>query len=169
MDMHQRNTTMLNGQLAARLAPALLVSLVAAGSVSAATLSVGPGKTYAAPCAAFNAAKDGDTVEIAGNKTYKGDVCGIYRNNLTVRGVNGRPTIDANGANAMGKGIWVVVGSNVTVENVEMTGAKVADRNGAALRLEGTGFTLRQSFLNSATTATVTATPTTCTSATSRA
>ena len=146
--MHQRNKALLNGQIAARFAPALLVSLVAAGSVSAATLSVGPGKTYAAPCAAFNAAKDGDTVEIAGNNTYKGDVCGIYRNNLTVRGVNGRPKIDANGANSMGKGIWVVVGSNVTVENVEMTGAKVADRNGAALRLEGTGFTLRQSFLH---------------------
>jgi hypothetical protein len=138
--MLQRNT-------AARLAPALLLWL-AAGSASAATLSVGPGKTYAAPCAAFNAAKDGDTIEITGNTIYKGDVCGIARNNLTIRGVNGRPMIDANGANAMGKAIWVVSGNNVTVENVEMVGAKVPDQNGAALRLEGTGFTLRQSFLH---------------------
>jgi len=145
--MQQRNIQLLNGQLA-RLAPALLIALVAAGSASAATLSVGPGKTYAAPCAAIGAAKDGDIVEIVGNKTYKGDVCGIYANNLTVRGVNGRPVIDANGANSMGKGIWVVVGNNVTVENVEMMGAKVPDQNGAALRLQGTGFTLRQSFLH---------------------
>lgn len=115
---------------------------------SAATLSVGPGKTYATPCKAFAAAKAGDLVEIAGNTTYKGDVCGIYTNKLTVRGVGGRPKIDAGGKNAMGKGTWVVVGSDVVVENVEMFGAKVPDQNGAALRLEGTNFTLRSSFLH---------------------
>jgi len=144
--MQQLHNTQRQSALA-RFAPVLLISL-AAGGASAATLSVGPGKTYAAPCAAFNAAKDGDTVEIDGTKTYSGDVCGIYRSNLTVRGVNGRPKINANGANAMGKGTWVVIGNNVTVDNVEMYGATVPDRNGAALRLEGTGFTLRNSFLH---------------------
>jgi spore coat protein U-like protein len=131
-----------------RVAPALLVSLIAAGSVSAATLSVGPGKTYAKPCAAFAVAKDGDLVEITGNTTYSGDVCGINASNLTIRGVNGRAKIDAAGLNAMGKGTWVVAGNNVTIENVEMLGARVPDLNGAALRLEGTKFTLRQSFLH---------------------
>jgi hypothetical protein len=126
----------------------VLLALVAAGSASAATLSVGPGKTYAAPCAAFAAASDGDTIEIAGNGTYKGDVCGISRSNLTIRGVNGRPKIDAAGKNAMGKAIWVVQGNNITIENVEMYGAKVPDQNGAALRLEGTKFTLRLGFLH---------------------
>jgi len=145
--MQHRNIA-ASGFNTTRLASALLISMVAAGAASAATLSVGPGKTYSAPCAAFNAAKDGDTVEIAGNNVYKGDVCGIYRNNLVVRGVNGRPVIDANGANAMGKAIWVVGANNVTIENVEMLGARVPDQNGAALRLEGTGFTLRQSFLH---------------------
>jgi hypothetical protein len=138
--MQQRNI--------ARLTLALLASGIAAGSAAAATLSVGPGKTYAAPCAAIAAAQDGDIIEIAGGNTYSGDVCGIYRNNLTIRGVNGRPKIDAAGRNSMGKGIWVVVGNNVTIENVEMYGARVTDRNGAALRLEGTKFTLRQSFLH---------------------
>jgi hypothetical protein len=138
--MQQRNI--------ARLTLALLASGIAAGSAAAATLSVGPGRTYAAPCAAIAAAQDGDIIEIAGGNTYSGDVCGIYRNNLTIRGVNGRPKIDAAGRNSMGKGIWVVVGNNVTVENVEMVGAQVPDLNGAALRLEGTKFTLRQSFLH---------------------
>jgi hypothetical protein len=132
----------------AALIAAVMASFVASAGASAATLSVGPGKTYAAPCAAFAVAKDGDIVEITGNNTYSGDVCGIYASNLTVRGVNGRPRIDAAGRNAMGKGIWVVAGNNVTIENVEMLGAKVADRNGAALRLEGTKFTLRQAFLH---------------------
>ena len=130
----------------AMLAPMLL--LAAALPASAATLSVGPGKTYATPCKAFAVAKSGDVVEITGNTTYSGDVCGIAASNLTVRGVNGRPKIYANGKNAMGKGTWVVSGSNVTVDNVEMYGAKVIDKNGAALRLEGTNFTLRNSFLH---------------------
>jgi len=146
--MQNSNMALPRRQHSVGLVPALLISLLAAGSASATTLAVGPGKTYAAPCAAFNAARDGDTVEISGNNIYKGDVCGISRSNLTIRGVNGRPMIDANGANAMGKGIWVVSGNNVTVENVEMYGAHVPDQNGAALRLEGTGFTLRQSFLH---------------------
>ncbi len=116
-------------------------------SAGAATLSVGPGQTYATPCRAFAAAASGDIIQIAA-ATYVGDVCGIYAHNLIIRGVNGRPKIDAGGRNAMGKAIWVVVGNNITVENVEMFGAKVPDRNGAALRLEGTHFTLRRSFLH---------------------
>ena len=113
----------------------------------AATLQVGPTRGFTKPCAAFAAAAAGDVIEIDAT-TYIGDVCGIYPSNLIIRGVNGRPKIDAGGNNAMGKGTWVVGGSNITVENVEMYGAKVADRNGAALRLEGDNFTLRGSFLH---------------------
>lgn len=119
----------------------------AAASASAATLTVGAGQPYATPCKAFAAAKDGDVIEINA-ATYSGDVCGIYRHNLVIRGVNGRPKIDAAGKNAMGKGTWVVIGNNISIDNVEMYGSKVADRNGAALRLEGTGFTLQRSFLH---------------------
>lgn len=128
--------------------PAVLLGLAFAVPASAATLSVGPGKTYATPCKAFAVAKSGDVVEITGNTTYSGDVCAIYTSNLTIRGVNGRPKIYAAGKYAMSKGIWVVAGSNIVVDNVEMYGAKVPDRNGAALRLEGTNFTLRNSFLH---------------------
>lgn len=111
-------------------------------------LQVGPGKTYAKPCAAFAAAQDGAIIEIDAAGTYAGDVCGIARSNLTIRGINGRPKIDAAGANAMGKGVWVVQGNNTTIENVEITGAKVADQNGAAIRLDGQHLTLRGSYLH---------------------
>jgi hypothetical protein len=133
-----------------RFTPAVsaAIALAAAFPASAATLIVGPGKTYATPCRAFAAAKTGDIVEINGGTTYSGDVCAIYPSNLTIRGVNGRPRIDAAGKNALGKGTWVIEGSNVTVENVEMLGAKVPDQNGAALRLEGTNFTLRLGFIH---------------------
>ncbi|WP_212760946.1 hypothetical protein [Telluria aromaticivorans] len=126
----------------------VLAGILSAIPASAATLSVGTGKTYATPCKAFAVAKEGDLVEIQGNQTYTGDVCGIYANKLTIRGVNGRPKINANGMNALGKGTWVVSGQNITIDNVEMFGAKVPDRNGAALRLEGTNFTLRNAFLH---------------------
>jgi hypothetical protein len=125
----------------------LLCSAMASPSF-AATLTVGSGKAFATPCKAFAAAAAGDVIEIDGATAYVGDVCGIYPSNLVIRGVNGRPRIDAGGANAMGKGTWVVIGNGITIENVEMFGARVTDRNGAALRLEGTGFTLRSSFLH---------------------
>ncbi|WP_229425520.1 MULTISPECIES: hypothetical protein [unclassified Massilia] len=128
-------------------ASALVLGAAIAAPASAAILSVGAGKTYATPCKAFAAAQTGDTIEIQA-ATYSGDVCAIYKSNLTIRGVNGRPKIDAAGKNALGKGTWIVVGSNIVIDNVEMVGAKVVDKNGAALRLEGTNFTLRNSFLH---------------------
>ena len=129
--------------------PGVFITLaIGAISAHAATLSVGPGKMYATPCAALTLAASGDIVEITGGVTYAGDVCSFGANNLTIRGVNGRPRINAAGANASGKAIWVVTGNNVTVENVEMFGAAVPDRNGAAFRLEGNNFTLRTSYLH---------------------
>ncbi len=130
------------------LAMAAVVMGTALAEARAATLTAGPGHPYATPCRAIAAAASGDVVQIVAG-TYQGDVCGIYAHNLVIRGIYGRARIDAAGRNAMGKGTWVVVGNNVTVENVEMLGAAVPDRNGAALRIEGTGFTLRNSFLHS--------------------
>jgi hypothetical protein len=128
-------------------ATALVMGAAIAAPASAATRSVGTGQTYATPCKAFAAAAAGDLIEIQAG-TYTGDVCTIAQSNLTIRGVNGRPKINAGGKSAGGKAIWVVGGSNITIDNVEMYGAKVVDKNGAALRLEGTNFTLRNSFLH---------------------
>jgi hypothetical protein len=130
------------------LSAAAITFLMLSGLASAATLSVGPGKTHATPCRAFAAAGNGDIVEIDAAGSYVGDVCGIYANNLTIRGVNGRPKINANGANSMGKGTWVVSGTGTVIENVEMFGARVPDRNGAAIRLDGRDLTMRGSYLH---------------------
>ncbi|MFC3461183.1 MULTISPECIES: hypothetical protein [Massilia] len=128
-------------------ASAMVLGAAFVAPAAAATLSVGAGKTYATPCKAFAAAKTGDLIEIQA-ATYSGDVCAISASKLTIRGVNGRPQINAAGKSYGGKGIWVVRGNDITIDNVEMFGAKVADKNGAALRLEGTDFTLRNSFLH---------------------
>lgn len=126
---------------------ALALAFSAAGAHSA-TLSVGPGKAYTTPCQALTRAVDGDTVEIAGGVTYSGDVCYFRVNNLTIKGVGVRPKIDAAGRNAAGKGTWVIGGANTVIENVEMFGAKVPDRNGAAIRQEGQHLTLRNVYIH---------------------
>lgn len=146
--MHQTKNVSLSAVEIANSAFFTLLIAAALAPATAATLSVAPGTALPTPCAALSRAAAGDVVEIAGGYTYAGDVCIVYASNLTVRGVNGRPRIDAAGMNAAGKATWVIAGNSVTVENVEMLGARVPDQNGAALRLEGTHFTLRDSFIH---------------------
>ena len=129
------------------LVTATLLALLPVDATGA-TLAVGPGQPYALPCAAIAAAAPGDSITISGGAVYSGDACVVSTSNLIIRGINGRPRIDAAGANAQGKGTWVIAGDNVTIDNVEMSGASVPDQNGAALRLEGTHFTLRNSYLH---------------------
>ena len=126
---------------------AAILALPVSAPVFSATLSAGPGKTFSTPCRALTVAADGDTVEIDA-ATYDGDVCVIRASNLTIRGVNGRPKINAAGQNAVGKGTWVLYGANTTIENVEMFGAAVPDQNGAALRLDAPNLTLRNSYIH---------------------
>ena len=70
----------------------MLATTIFAASVPAAnanTLQVGPGKQYAAPCAAIAAAAAGDTIQIDTSVTYSGDVCQWNTNSLTLIGVGG--------------------------------------------------------------------------------
>lgn len=131
----------------AMLRRVIAASLILAAPAQAATLTVGAGKMYPAPCAALAAAADGDVVEIDAG-SYAGDVCAFRKNNLTVRGVGGRARLDAAGKNAAGKGIWVIQGNDTVVENIEFLGAKVPDLNGAGIRQEGSNLTVRNCFFH---------------------
>lgn len=107
-------------------------------------LRVGPGQQFVMPSVAAQFARDGDTVEIEAGD-YPGDAAVWKAHDLTVRGVGGLARLPAQGAAAEGKAIWVVKGDNMVIENVEFSGARVPDRNGAGIRLEGTGLTVRHS------------------------
>jgi hypothetical protein len=122
--------------------------LLPAGILGAATLQVGPGQTYAKPCAAIAVAAAGDTILIDAAGSYAGDVCYWFTNNLTLRGINGRPHIDAAGKNAGGKGIWVIAGDNNVVENIEFSGATVPDGNGAGIRFESFNVVIRHCYFH---------------------
>lgn len=125
----------------------VVAGLFGASSASAATLQVGSGKTYAAPCAAIMAASNGDVIEIDAG-SYSGDVCGWNKNGLTLRGVGGLAKIDAAGKSSGGKAIWVIAGNDTIVENIEFTGATVPDKNGAGIRQEGANLTVRGCYFH---------------------
>ena len=129
----------------------LVITLATA--VSAATWRVGPTGNFQTPCQAFASSQvvSGDTIEIAAGGNYAGDVCVISKSNLTIRGVGGRPMLDAAGRHAQGKGIWVIQGANTVVENIEFANASVPDSlgaNGAGIRQEGRNLTVRRCYFH---------------------
>ncbi|HUJ58144.1 MAG TPA: right-handed parallel beta-helix repeat-containing protein [Kofleriaceae bacterium] len=127
---------------------ALAIVAVLAAPAAGNTLTVGAGKMYPAPCAAFAAAQPGDTVSIDA-ATYTGDVCAFDVDNLTITGVGGRAKIDATGVTIPnGKAIWVIEGANDIVENIEMMGAAVPDNNGAGIRQEGANLTVHNCYFH---------------------
>ena len=131
-----------------RTTPILVVLLGA--TANAATLQVGPGKPYAKPCDAIAVAQPGDTIEVDAG-SYDGDHCAIATDNLTIRGVGGRASINAGGDvnNVAGnKGIFAVSAPNLTVENFEFAGAVSTDANGAGIRHQGTNLTVRNCFFH---------------------
>jgi hypothetical protein len=127
------------------------VALSSAAVAQGATLEVGPGKTYAKPCDAIAAAQPGDVVEVQPG-TYT-DTCYIQQAGLTLRGVGGRPKIDLSGTDhpAGYKGIYVIGAADVTIENLELTGANIScgnGANGAGLRVEAPGLTVRGCYIH---------------------
>ncbi|WP_162599730.1 right-handed parallel beta-helix repeat-containing protein [Nocardioides solisilvae] len=111
------------------------------------TWRVGPGQELAVPSAAAAVAGDGDTVLIDAG-TYAGDVATWTQDDLTLRGVGGRAHLRADGRSAQGKAIWVVAGDRTRVDRVELSGARVPDRNGAGIRAEGTDLTVTRSWFH---------------------
>ncbi len=128
------------------------LAFFASQTAAAATLTVGPGKTYAKPCAAIAAAQPGDVIEVDATGNYDGDTCAWATDNLTVRGVGGRAKIDLTGVTpAQQKGIFTITAPNATIENFELSGAAIsanAGNNGAGIRHQGTNLIVRNCFFH---------------------
>ncbi|HUW84801.1 MAG TPA: Calx-beta domain-containing protein [Phycisphaerae bacterium] len=128
----------------------LMVLAAVASTASAAVLTVGPGQTYSTVQAAVNAASDGDTIEIY-SATYTGSEgnTAVNKSNLTLTGVGAtRPILDAGGTSIDDKAIWVVSGSNTTVEFIEFRNCSVSSKNGAGIRQEGDNLTVRDCYFH---------------------
>ncbi len=117
------------------LASMLLPLALAAGSVRAETLIVGPSDEPAAVARTLMQARDGDVVEVLPGE-YRGVAAVLEQRRLTIRGAGKRPVFVAGDKLAEGKAILVVRGGEVTIENLELRGARAPDRNGAGIRFE---------------------------------
>src|SRR5487761_2787938 len=121
--------------------------LAPVASVWAATLDVGPGKTYSSPSKAIAAAHDGDTVLIAPGTYF--DCAFVHQNNLTIAGSGPNAAAVLTDKACAGKALLVIDGNDVTVRNLTLTRIRVPDGNGAGIRAEGGNLTVDHvSFIN---------------------
>ena len=135
-------------------AAAVLVGLcsLAPPGLPAATVPVGPGRAYASPNALWRAVdldrtllRPGDVVEIdAGTYTGPAATAVWVTDELTVRAVGGAVVLAADGAEVWGKGIFVSAGDGIAFEGITFVGAAVASGNGAGIRQDGIGMTVRR-------------------------
>lgn len=109
-------------------------------------LSVGPNKAFAKVSDALHVAGDGDVIE-ADSGVYEDDFAIIDRS-VKIVGKNGRAHFYAKSDSFKGKANFITYKADVTFENVEFSGNKVGDRNGAGIRFEGGKLTVRNSYFH---------------------
>ncbi len=108
-------------------------------------LWVGANEQYTTLRAAVNDALDGDTVFIRAG-VYENDFATI-RNDISIIGVGGKAHLKSTQQIPNGKAI-LVTDANTVIENVEFSGAFVADRNGAGIRQQLGNLTIRNSYFH---------------------
>lgn len=118
----------------------------AARLCSAGTICVGVGQAYPTLSAALVVAREGDVIEIAGGMYRESAKINVPK--LTVRGVVGQPHFDCAGLElAEDKSCLLLAADGITLENIEISGAAIADNagaNGACVRNDpDMSFTLR--------------------------
>ncbi len=108
---------------------------------------VGSSRQYKACSEVSGLVNDGDSIFIDGGN-YINDIQVRWgKNNLFIKGINGTPILKAGDKIANdqsnGKGIFVLAGNTITVENIQFENAKVVDNNGAGIRQEGNNPVIR--------------------------
>ncbi len=135
------------------LATLLMVLAVFGGTGPAQALTVwtvAPGQNLTQ---ALQKASDGDVVELLPG-VHRAQTAVLVQRQLTLRGA--APGLDptgprravllADGHSAEGKGLLVVRGGAVRVENIEFRGSRVPDRNGAGIRFDRGRLWVRNCF-----------------------
>jgi hypothetical protein len=127
-----------------RLLAPLLLALHAGAGAAAEIIQVSANSQVRTIAQAAAMAKDGDTVVIAPGDYY-GDVATWTQDRLTIRaGAGGRVRLIAAGSQADGRGVWVVAGGKVTIEDIDFRGARAPAHDGAGIRLEKGQLLLRR-------------------------
>ena len=108
-------------------------------------LTVGPGQTFSTLSAAIAASQDGDVIDVQAG-TYTNDFATI-NTKITIEGVNGIAHLVATVPVPNGKGI-LVTNTDVTLRNLEISGATVADNNGAGVRYQGGNLIIENCYIH---------------------
>jgi len=95
--------------------------------------------------AAVAASRDGDTLRVDPG-TYTNDFFEI-RTRITIESTSGLARVVATVPPSNGKAI-ITTNTDVTLRGLELTGAKVADRNGAGVRYQGGHLVIEDSYLH---------------------
>jgi hypothetical protein len=127
----------------------LITSLAAfaPGRGFATVYRVGPDEVLKMPSRAARIARSGDTVQIGPMPGGYYD-CAIWRaDDLTIEGIGN--DVRLTDMTCQGKAIFIAVGKRITVRNLTFTRARVSDRNGAGIRVEGEDLRVEHSrFIN---------------------
>ncbi len=126
---------------------AVILSIALPLSMQATVWQVGPGQAYTLPSQVSVLVADGDTVDMAAG-VYASDVARWQADDLLLRGVGGFAHLESNGQSWGGKAIWVIQGNNNVVEWIAFSECAVPDQNGAGIRLEGLGLTVRHCWFH---------------------
>ena len=108
-------------------------------------LQVGAGAQYRTISSAIAASSDGDVVQVQAG-TYSNDFAEIGKK-ITIEGVGGTAKLVATGPIPNGKGI-LITDTDVTIKNLEFSGATVNDGNGAGIRYQSGNLTVVNSYFH---------------------
>ena len=116
----------------------VIAAVLGGGTAVGAERSVGAGAQYPTLSAAVAASGDGDVIRLAAGTYYE---CAVLpQRDLLLEG-DGADTVLSD-TTCQGKALIVAVGDRITIRNLTLARARVPDRNGAGVRLEGQGVTL---------------------------
>ena len=100
-----------------------------------ATLVVGPRERIRSITEAARIARNGDIIEILPGE-YRGQPAVWTQDDLIIRGKGDRPVLVADGKSVEDKGLWIIRGGKIRIENIEFRGVRVREGNGAGIRFE---------------------------------
>lgn len=123
----------------------LAAAIVAAVPAAARTIGAGPGQAFAQPSRAIAAAEPGDTVLVEPGTYFD---CAVWTADRITLAGNG-PGVILSDKTCEEKALLVIRGDGAVIRDLTLARARVADNNGAGIRLEGQSLRLqRVQFLN---------------------